>query len=120
MKGTSKPQAFSRGYYANRTEDENGLENGGISRTNFTSADGAPDVYSSAYPALHLFPGPRSGTHHQLYYAYATYVMHVVLPGLIFPVLPQGSLYDAVTTEPPVPTPSASLHSPLFIRCARN
>ena len=66
-----------------------------------------------AYPGPPLFPGPRPGTHHQPYYApYVMPHLHAVPAGVIFPVLPPGSVYNPVATEPPVPTPPVSLHSP--------
>lgn len=60
-----------------------------------------------AYPGPPMFPGPRPGTHHQPYYT--PFVIshphpHAVPAGVIFPVLPPGSVYNPVTTEP---TPSA-------------
>ena len=62
-----------------------------------------------AYPGPPMFPGPRAGTHHQPYYT--PYVMphpHAVPAGVIFPVLPPGSAYNPVTTEPPHPAPPIS------------
>ena len=59
-----------------------------------------------AYPGPPMFPGPRPGTHHQPYYT--PYVMphpHAVPAGVIFPVLPPGSVYNPVTTEPAASAP---------------
>jgi hypothetical protein len=54
-----------------------------------------------AYPGPTMFPGPRPGTHHQPYYApYVMPHLHAVPAGVIFPVLPPGSVYNPATTEP--------------------
>jgi hypothetical protein len=66
-----------------------------------------------AYPGPTLFPGPRPGTHQQPYYApYVMPHLHAVPAGVIFPVLPPGSVYNPATTEPPAPTPPVSQHCP--------
>lgn len=63
-----------------------------------------------AYPGPPMYPGPRPGTHHQPYYT--PYVMphpHAVPAGVIFPVLPPGSIYNPVNPEPtPPPVPPIS------------
>jgi hypothetical protein len=62
-----------------------------------------------AYPGPPMFPGPRPGTHHQPYYT--PYVMphpHAVPAGVIFPVLPPGSVYNPMNTEPTPPAPEIS------------
>jgi Forkhead domain len=62
-----------------------------------------------AYPGPPMFPGPRPGTHHQPYYT--PYVMphpHAIPAGVIFPVLPPGSVYNPVNTEPTPPAPEIS------------
>ena len=54
-----------------------------------------------AYPGPPMFPGPRPGTHHQPYYTpFVMHHPHAVPAGVIFPVLPPGSVYNPVTTEP--------------------
>jgi hypothetical protein len=59
-----------------------------------------------AYPGPPMFPGPRPGTHHQPYYTpYVMHPPHAVPAGVIFPVLPPGSVYNPVTTEPTASTP---------------
>ncbi|KAH9074839.1 hypothetical protein EDB83DRAFT_2353754 [Lactarius deliciosus] len=66
-----------------------------------------------AYPGPPLFPGPRPGTHHQPYYTpYVMPHLHAVPAGVIFPVLPPGSVYNPMTAEPPAPTPPVPHHSP--------
>ena len=66
-----------------------------------------------AYPGPTMFTGPRPGTHHQPYYApYVMPHLHAMPAGVIFPVLPPGSVYNPATTEPPAPTPPLSRHSP--------
>ena len=69
------------------------------------------------YPGPTLFPGPpiRPGPHHQPYYTPTPYVMpqlHVVPSGVIFPLLPPGSVYNLAATEPPAPTRLVPRHSP--------
>lgn len=66
-----------------------------------------------AYPGPPMFPGPRPGTHHQPYYT--PFVMphpHAVPAGVIFPVLPPGSVYNPMNSEPtPPPAPPTSRSS---------
>ncbi len=68
-----------------------------------------------AYPGPPMFPGPRPGTHQQPYYTpYVMHHPHAVPAGVIFPVLPPGSVYNPVATEPipsvppPISRPSTS------------
>ena len=61
-----------------------------------------------AYPGPPMFPGPRPGTHHQPYYTpYVMHHPHAVPAGVIFPVLPPGSVYNPATTEPTASAPPA-------------
>ena len=74
-------------------------------------------THSVAYPGPTLFPGLpiRPGPHHQPYYTPTPYVMphlHVVPTGVIFPLLPPGSVYSLAITEPPAPTHPVSRHFP--------
>jgi hypothetical protein len=65
-----------------------------------------------AFPGPPMFAGPRPGTHHQPYYT--PYVMphpHAVPAGVIFPVLPPGSVYNPVAPEPTPPVPPISRRS---------
>ncbi|KAI0272767.1 hypothetical protein BC834DRAFT_362559 [Gloeopeniophorella convolvens] len=63
-----------------------------------------------AYPGPPMFPGSRPGTHHQPYYApYVVPHPHAVPAGIIFPILPPGSVYNPVgSSSPAVPPPAPS------------